>query len=108
MPVILTNGTKNSVVVFAASFALFDFKSLQKLGNLYDTVNVEFNLPEYPNIYVMRDHSTVMLATKSFCNPNKYMFHGNMSDILVEVHRFINGKGKTTGCPSENFRSSVR
>jgi len=80
----------------------------QVFGDLYTDLNVQYNLSFYPDLPVTFNASTVMLGPKTYCHPNTFLFRDNNSDITIEAHRFLNGKGDNIGCPQGRFRASVR
>ena len=82
--------------------------SIQVLGDLYSGLNVQYNLPWFPDIHVTYEHTTVMLGPKAYCHPNNFLFSENRSDMTIEAHRFLNGKGNNSGCPHGQFQASVR
>lgn len=81
---------------------------LQELGDLYRNLGVEYNLAKYPNIHITKDHTTVMLAPKCYCNPNDYLFHYNMTSIIVQGHKLINNMSANIGCPNGMYSTAVR
>lgn len=81
---------------------------LQVFGDLFTGLNVQYNLPAFPDMYVTYEASTVMLSPKTYCHPNSFLFRENSSDIAIAAHRFLNRKDNNVGCPLGQFRASVR
>nr|QJU69482.1 cacna2d1 [Nematostella vectensis] len=96
-------------ILYYSYLEAYNLSSVRKeLGGLYDKLDVKYNLPAYPNIYISLDRPSVMLAPKTYCHPNDYLFHYNISTIAVEAHRIINGITNSTGCPNSMFNAAVR
>jgi len=81
---------------------------LQVFGDLFTGLNVQYNMPAFPDMYVTYEASTVMLSPKTYCHPNSFLFRENSSDIAIAAHRFLNRKDNNVGCPLGQFRASVR
>lgn len=103
---LLRQADKKSSSGSIISFLIFLF--LQAFGDLYEGLDVQYNVSFYPDLPVTLNVSSVMLSPKTYCNPNNFLFRENNSDITLEAHRFLNGKGDNIGCPQGRFRASVR
>lgn len=101
---------KMTPVNYYANVEAYNSTELKKVfGDLYAGLNVQYNQPLFPDVYVTYEASTVMLSAKTYCHPNDFLFRENSTDIAITAHRFLNGQGgDSIGCPHGQLRASVR
>lgn len=62
---------------------------------------------DYPFTLLTKVRSTVKLAPKTFCNPNRYLRDYNYPNLTV-IHNFLNGNGDNVGCDDPNGIFEIR
>ena len=87
---------ENLIQTFACHFSFHFF--LQQLGPLFDVLGLQYNVQDYPELYITRNHSSVFIAARAFCDPNKYLFNDNPSQLTVDIHKLINDLDNSTEC----------
>lgn len=68
------------------------------LGDIFDEMEVRFNTPKYPNLWVSNKHSSIFLPDRVHCDPEKYMYSENLAQKTVDAHAWINGDAPDVGC----------
>ncbi|XP_028402985.1 voltage-dependent calcium channel subunit alpha-2/delta-1-like isoform X1 [Dendronephthya gigantea] len=70
----------------------------KELGPVFEILDLQFNVEDYPELYISRNHSSVFIAPRAYCNPNKYLFNDNSSQLTVDIHKLINDLENSSEC----------
>ena len=62
---------------------------------------------EYPFTLLTNTNSTIKLAPKAFCDPNRYLREFDYPS-LTTIHNFLNGGGENFGCDDGNGVFEIR
>ena len=58
---------------------------------------------KYPGLRVSYLHSSIFLAPKCHCNPNKYFYNDDLAGKTVRAHKYINSVERDVGCAKEGM-----
>ncbi|XP_064625749.1 voltage-dependent calcium channel subunit alpha-2/delta-2-like isoform X2 [Lineus longissimus] len=73
-------------------------KGRKALPQEFENMEVLFNDIKYPSLRVTYLYSSIFLAPKCHCDPNKYFFDDDLAQKTIDAHRYINGIDPDIGC----------
>ncbi|CAH1773823.1 unnamed protein product [Owenia fusiformis] len=81
----------------------------KELPGVFEYLKVKYDEPKYPNLRVSYGHSSIFLAPKCHCDPNKYFYNDDLAQKTVDAHKWINGILPDVGCDNGNmYEKGVR
>jgi len=79
-------------------------KAKQALPGAFEYLHVKSDAPKYPGLRVSYLHSSIFLAPKCHCNPNKYFYDQDLAAKTVAAHLYINNVSPELGCDEKGAR----
>ena len=65
-------------------------------------MDLQYDVDDYPELYISHCHSSVFIAARAFCDPTKYLFNDNSSQLTVDIHQLINSLDNSAECNDSN------
>lgn len=74
----------------------------KELGPLFDSLDLQYNSDDYPGLYISRNHSSVFIAARAYCDANQYLLNDNSSHLTVSIHNLINNLDNARECDTSH------
>ncbi|XP_013386854.1 voltage-dependent calcium channel subunit alpha-2/delta-2 [Lingula anatina] len=62
----------------------------REVPGAFEYLEVKYNEPKYPGLRVTYLHSSIFLAPKCYCDPNKYFYNDDLAQKTVDAHLWMN------------------
>lgn len=70
----------------------------KELPGVYEYLQVFFDEPKYPRLFVSYLHSSIFLAPRCYCDPVQYFYDDDLEWKTVDAHKYLNGFDPDVGC----------